>query len=542
MNIVLIQPPIEDFYATPVRLQPIGIAYLKAVIKKYFPGVRVILKDFQQGYGRQTIPRPAELKFLKEYYRLAEQSPFSTFYQYYRFGASTEQAVTEIAELNPDLVGISLLFTAYAPQALELAKAIKNRLDVPVLLGGSHVSAQPEKLLALPFVDFVVIGEGERPVVRFVEQWLTTKNFNKVPNLGFKNTKTGYIFTETKDNFDINRLPFPDFSDLPANRYRIGKKRLSFLISSRGCPYKCAFCSVHQTFGHAFRLRSVENILAEISLRLARGVQIIDFEDDNLNLDLQRFETLCRALSSEFSDYKVQFMAMNGLSYFRLNERMIELMHRAGFKDLNLSLVSINEALLKQYKRPFDVTKFETVVNRAHALGMNIISYLILGLPGESLESMLQTLIYLARLPVRIGVSPFYLTPGMPVYNQADLPKHPDWVYGRLTSLGATNDDSKRRTIFTLFVMARMINFLKELKFDAPKVSLKDLLENRSGFSGRLSIGFEILHRLLVQERYFIFDGRDFHVQPAFQVSIFKKFLTETQFVKRLDGGDIVCH
>ncbi|WP_457565939.1 B12-binding domain-containing radical SAM protein [Caldithrix abyssi] len=539
MRIVFIQPPIEDFYSTPIRLQPIGLAYLSGVLKKHFPEVDVIVKDFQQGWGKRSIPLPDALRFLKDYYRFPDRSPFSTFYHYYRFGASEEQVLKEVGALNPDLIGISMLFTAYAPQALQLARILKKSLNVPILLGGSDVSARANELLALPFVDFVIRGEGERPVVRFVEEWLGKRRFDKVPNLGFKTAHEKLVFNDLQENFAIDELPFPDFAGLNLEHYRLGRRKLSFLISSRGCPYRCAFCSVHQTFGHRLRLRSVENILQEMELRLAAGVRAFDFEDDNLTLDQRRFKTLCKEIIKNYAAYDLKLLAMNGLAYFKLDDQTLELMKDAGFGELNISLVSLNQPVLKQLKRPFNLQKFERVVQTAHALGMSVISYQILGLPGESVDSMLQTLIYLSRLPLRIGVSPFYLTPGMPL--EGSLPEHkkPWWVVGRLSSLSATENKARRQRIFTLFVLARMVNFLKELDLSGKSLSLKEILAERKHWQGRDLTGLEILFKLLTEYRFYVFDGNDFRHHPAFDVDLFKKFMEEVKWIKRLDGGTI---
>ena len=107
LKVVLIQPPVQDFYDTDVRLQPIGLCYLKAAVKKHLPDVEVIIKDYHGGCGRRTVPIPNELRYLTEYYPVADKSPFSTFHQYYHFGKPFDEIEAEIAELKPDVVGIS---------------------------------------------------------------------------------------------------------------------------------------------------------------------------------------------------------------------------------------------------------------------------------------------------------------------------------------------------------------------------------------------------------------------------------------------------
>ncbi len=115
MKLVLIQPPIQDFYDTAIRLQPIGLAYLKAAVKKHLPEWEVVIKDFHQGWGRRTIALPKELAYLRDYYPWPDRSPFSLFHHYYHFGASFETMAQEVVQEKPDLVGISSLFSPYYP-------------------------------------------------------------------------------------------------------------------------------------------------------------------------------------------------------------------------------------------------------------------------------------------------------------------------------------------------------------------------------------------------------------------------------------------
>jgi len=538
MHMLLIQPPIEDFYQTGIRLQPVGLAYLKATIKKFFPQVKVTLRDYHLGYGKRTVARPGELAFLNDYYRVPDRSPFSTFHHYYRFGANIETIVRDVARLNPDLVGISSLFTAYLPQALQVAKAIRERLKIPVLLGGSHVSADPLGVLAEPFVDFVIRGEGEKAVTFFIEEWLGKKQWHKVPNLGFKDQAGALRLNPLEPNFAIDELPFPDLSDFDPHAYRLGRDPLSFIISSRSCPYHCQFCSVHQTFGRTFRLRSVENILQELQLRVAQGYRVFDFEDDNFTFDLERIRALNSALRRELPVESVRLMAMNGVAYFRLDAEILSGMFEAGFRDLNLSLVSTNQKLMRQLKRPLHLQRFLDVVEHAFKLGMRVTAYQILGLPGESSESMIETLQFLSALPVVIGVSPFYLTPGMPISSRVKSPL-PAWVAGRLTSLGATSSPEEREIIYTLFIIARIVNFLKSIKITEQKVTLNELLEEKEMWKGRDAIGREILMRLIKGKGMFGFDGYDFVPLPRFRRDVFGHFHNNVQFIRRMDGGRI---
>ena len=206
----------------------------------------------------------------------------------------------------------------------------------------------------------------------------------------------------------------PDLSDFTPASYTLAGKPLTFMITSRSCPHKCSFCSVHTTFGTDYRRRSLENVLEEIELRYRQGYRVIDFEDDNLTYYKPTFKELCRRLIARFPNREMEFVAMNGISYLSLDDELLGLMRQAGFSHLNLALVSSDKTVRETTKRPHTLEAYLRVVHKAAALGFKIVSYQILGLPNESLDSMIQTLAFNARLPVLLGASPFYQTPTRP--------------------------------------------------------------------------------------------------------------------------------
>ncbi len=459
MKVLLIQPPVRDFYDTDVRLQPIGLCYLKAAVNKHLPEVEVIIKDFHAGRGRKTVKIPQELQYLTDYYPVADKSPFSTFHQYYHFGRPFDEIETEIAAIQPDVVGISSLFTPYYREALEVAQRVKRRLNIPVVVGGSHASAVPASLLASPHVDFVIRGEGEKPFVEFLKYLNGERSIEAVPNLAYKRIGE-FVLNPIEDNFPIDDLPFPDLNDFTPDNYRYATKTMTFMITSRSCPHKCSFCSVHTTFGTSYRRRSLENVLEEIEVRYRQGYRVIDFEDDNLTYYKNTFKELCRRLIARFPNREMEFVAMNGISYLSLDDELLELMSAAGFSHLNLALVSSDKAVRETTKRPHTLQSYLKVVHKAHQLGFRIVSYQILGLPNESLESMIQTLAFNARLPVLLGASPFYRTPASPIARGLELSER-DYIRARLTAMAVETDGFRREDLYTLFATTRIINFLK---------------------------------------------------------------------------------
>jgi radical SAM superfamily enzyme YgiQ (UPF0313 family) len=510
VKLLLVQPPIEDFYDTEVRLQPIGLAYLAGAVRRDLPEVDVEIVDFHRGWGRRTLPLPKELSYLREYYPCPDESPFSTFHQYYRFGAADVDMVRVLKEKRPDVVGISSLFTPYYREALAVARLAKEHTGALVVMGGSHVSADPESVLKEPAVDFVVTGEGEAALVEL----LRAMNAGSIAPRWFNRDESS----------DGEEIPIPDLSSLAKDSYLLRGRPMTFLVTSRSCPHRCSFCSVHATFGFRYRRVSVARVLEEMRLRYREGYRVFDFEDDNLTYYQDEMMELCRGIQSEFPAGDIELVAMNGISYLSLDEELLRLMKAAGFTRLNLALVSSDTSVLETTKRPHTVAKYLEVVEAAHRLGFAITSYQILGLPFESLSSMVQTLVFSARLPVLLGASPFYLTPGSPIQRRLGVElTERDYVRARLTAMAMEGADFTRDDVYTLFVITRILNFLKSRDESSPR--------------GRL--GRELLEELLTSGVLWAAHGNERRPLTRFRPDLFFELWRQLGYVTDLEGDRI---
>ena len=537
MKLLLIQPPIQDFYHTPVRLMPLGLGYLKAAVRKLLPGVEVVVKDFHQGWGSRVLAWPAEWDYLKSYYGRLDQSPFSTFHHYRHFGAPFETLARETAREKPDLVGISSLFTPYHREVWQCAAAIKEVLKVPVLLGGSQVSAAPEMMLDNPAVDWIIRGEGERPLVELLKCLQRGQDLSRVPNLGFKVDGKRH-FNPLEENFSLDEIPHPDLSDLPPGRYTLGQRPLCFLIASRGCPHRCSFCSVHLTFGPRYRRRPVEDIAREIDRRYREGYRVFDFEDDNLTYDRKETLALCQHLKSTYLPGEIQCLAMNGISFHSLDPELLRHLRQAHFTHLNLSLVS-QEARTRT-GRPHGLPHYLEVVLEAHRLGFQLVSYQILGLPGEPLTSMVETLRLAARLPVLIGASPFYLIPGTPLANRFPLPGEADLFRARLTGLTVFSKVVSREDLYTLLVASRIINFFKGLRFPEPRLKLEGALDFAREKGERAALGVELFQRLVKEKKLYAATREGYKPLDRFRVPLFLELWEHLGEIQTQEGKKII--
>jgi radical SAM superfamily enzyme YgiQ (UPF0313 family) len=535
VKIVLIQPPFEDFYQTDVRMQPLGLAYLKSALLRHLPELKIKIFDFRHGWPRKTIALPAELRHVRRYFALDDKSPFSTFFHYYRFGPEPEDIAEKIRPLHPDLVGISVHFSAYFREAFQLARVLKQQLGVPIVAGGAHASAVPEHILDEPAFDFVVVGEGERPLVELAKALRRGTSLETVPNLVYR--KDGEVFcTGIGENFGLEELGIPDLSDFPLERYSYRGRPMCFLLASRGCPHRCAFCSIHGVFG-GYRWRHPDSVLEEIRLRVQQGYRVIDFEDDNLTAYRDAMEYICRKIGQEAWCGEIEFLAMNGFTYWSLDEELLQWMRRAGFRKMDLSLVSCHADLMKRLRRPHHPDLLERVVRAAQRLGFVQTVYVILGLPGDTVSAMLDSMAFLVRMPVQIGASIFYRVPGMPLARN-ELFREEDFVCARSTAF-RTDAECSAQDLFTLLVSARIFNFLKRLPINHGTVSLTEALDVAAALGGRWAIGAEILRKWKSTGKLYACTGCGWKERTAFRMEVFQELLAKCRSVVTLTGKEI---
>jgi anaerobic magnesium-protoporphyrin IX monomethyl ester cyclase len=471
MKILLIQPPIRDFYQTSIRTQPIGLAYLAASLKNN--GHEVEILDCQTG-TKKSIPVPADLFYLKDFYPFDDRSPFKLYSGYYHFGMGSGEIGQKIRDSRADVFGICSSFTPYHGEALEIARIIKewDRRKV-VVMGGAHVSCDPEGVLRSPFVDYVVLGEGEVRFPLLLEQIAKgrAKNIEKIDGIGYRKIGTtrnrdGEIRNTPLQNFiqDLDSLPHPARELLDLDRYRLRKKRSTMIITSRGCPHGCAYCSGHLVMGTSFRTRTPEAILKEMmECQKQYGIEVFDIEDDNFTFDQRRAKRLMNLIIEAFAEGKIELSAMNGISFASLDGELLKLMKKAGFHTINLSYVSTDPSTKERMRRPKPTTEFDRILEEAEKIGLHAIAYAILGMPGQTIEEMVDTLIYLMGEKVLIGPSIYYPTPGTSLfercYREGILPSHP--VQWRSSAFPIETKEFNRLDLLTLFRLARVINFIK---------------------------------------------------------------------------------
>ena len=481
MKILLIQPPIRDFYQTAIRTQPIGLAYLAASLEKQ--GFEVEILDCQVTDQKKMLPVPERFSRITEFYPRGDLSPFRLFSSYHLFGLTGEEIKERIRQSSADVIGISSQFTPYCEEAFSIASLVKSvNGETPVIMGGAHVSAAPADVLRHPAVDYIVTGEGDETFPLLLQDIKKGLQPEHLDGVGYR--VHGKVHINPKRFFisDIDALAFPARHLLDFSRYTLQGRPYTVIITSRGCPQACTYCSVSQVMGKAFRTRSAAAVIEEIKhCREKYGISLFDIEDDNFTLDQRRAMQLLNLMIEEFGEDGLQLFAMNGLSIFSLNKELLEMMKRAGFCHLDLSLGSISRHASTQINRPHDPEKTALVLSHAAAYRLPTTTYILYGIPGHRLEDMVQSLHYLMGQKTLIGPSIFYPTPGTAVY--ADLYGNgcaPDFTALRSSLFPVETEQFSRVDLVTLLRLSRWVNFVKQVllpELEREEISLPELKE-----------------------------------------------------------------
>jgi len=437
MKILLIQPPFEDFYATPIRLYPLGILYAASVLEG--AGCEVAVLDCLWPLAKHQRPVPDEMGYLRPY---LDHPLF--FKGYYRFGLSEKDIIQRIKDFRPDFIGISSQFTAYFQSVAELARVIKREYELPIFVGGHHATAFPAEIRQKSAeIDFILQGPAEQSLPGFLAQQ------------GIATGPAAPDWSEVQPSREL----------LAGGHYRIGRKNYMSLIASRGCPFRCDFCSVGRMFGRKITYRSLENVLADMRLGYLRDdVRIFNFEDDNLSFDRAWFSEFLGAVAADPILRGAELTAMNGLCSQTLDEKVLAPMWEAGFRNLNLSLVTLDPEVKAGYHRLAENKDFEALIRAAKKLGFFVTVYVIIGLPGQSAEEIRESMDYLWRLGVLVGPSVFYIPPASPLFVRLEIDPsvRNAWGLYRSSAFAVETAALSRRQLIDLFLYARQKNL--ELK------------------------------------------------------------------------------
>ncbi len=313
---------------------------------------------------------------------------------------TSERAIKEIEKYNPTLIGLSA-FTTKMTSAGKILKLIKERMpNVKTVIGGHHASAIPERTLREESVDFVIKGEGFKPIVRLLE---AIKNNGKLDIDGVWYLKNDFVIRTDNGQADVvndlDKLPFAAWDLLPMNKYRahhwqtwgdnFDTSGFAIIHSSLGCPYSCDYCSVNVVYGRHFtRYRSADKVVTEMKLLVENyGVRYIEIIDDTFTLNSHRTEELCKKIIAQNLKLSMWCFARTD----RVNPHLMELMKRAGIEWVFMGFEAGSDQVLKGVHKGQTIEQIRNAVDVVHEAGINIGGNFIFGLPHDTQDTMKQT-------------------------------------------------------------------------------------------------------------------------------------------------------
>lgn len=296
-----------------------------------------------------------------------------------------DDAEGRVAELvkgmrPPYLFGFSVL-TAALKSAVEMSKRLKERYpDSIVCFGGIHPTAAADEVLSFPQVDVVIRGEGEYSLMELSRCVREGRDYRHIRNLSYRDGGRT-VHNECAPLIeDLDALP-----PFPYHRFREPQYDLGFIISSRGCPYGCIFCSNRVTTGRKYRIRSAESIIREIEmLSQVYGKRQILFLDDNLLVDRGRIKRLLQLVRQRGFDkgitYSFQARGDN------VDRELLQELYASGFRSVFFGLETSSERIMQIIQKGESVAQCAAAVRTAREIGFHVSATFIFALPGESHE------------------------------------------------------------------------------------------------------------------------------------------------------------
>lgn len=315
-----------------------------------------------------------------------------------KIGLFDEDIRAIISDFAPDMVCVNNQFSKQYKNAHRIYGIVKSvNKSILTQAGGAHPTVMPEFCLEDPNLDFVVLGEGELVVERLIKALDNDPvNLTGIDGLGYK--KDGNIIINKKTSYieDLDSIPFPAYHLMRLENYfgldrSHGKrhhKKFSPIVTSRGCPAKCTFCTAYKVWGRRYRYRSPENVIEEMRLLKEKyGIEEILIEDDNFTANPRRAEKICDLMIQNNFDFK--WDTPNGVAAFALNDNLIQKMQKAGCYKINIAVESGNQDTLKNIiKKPLDLSKVEHIVEFCRKIDLDFGIFLILGMPDDTLDAM----------------------------------------------------------------------------------------------------------------------------------------------------------
>ncbi|MFC1620704.1 B12-binding domain-containing radical SAM protein [Candidatus Omnitrophota bacterium] len=441
MKVILVRPNYKSHIITP----PLGIGYLASYLEKHRIEIKIIdgLRD-----------------------RL-----------------NNKEILKIILDEKPDIVGISSL-TAFYNETVDLCKGIKDH-SIRCVIGGVHPTFLPYSTLLDTRADFVICGEAEIAFLKLIQNNFKNDGIPGVYSMGDLKSDDDVI-VKAEVIQDLDKIPFPDWTQISPKLYSrapygaiVKNFPIGSMITTRGCPYECIFCASPGFCDRKIRFRSPENVVEEIKhLVKDFGVKEIQFVDDNITFKRTHIEQICNLIIQ--NKLKISWSLPSGVRADKIDKELVKLMVKSGCYYFSMGIESASPAILNNLKKHTTLETINKAIEIADKEGISCQGFFIFGLPGETRETIEETIDFARRS--RLSRAQFVILdilPGSelwcrlkgsfkPDWNKNSY-KEPEWIPEGLTREELMKAQAKafRVFYFRFSIILKLVKFvrLRQIKF-----------------------------------------------------------------------------
>ncbi len=342
-----------------------------------------------------------------------------------KYSEKENRIISCINDYKPDLIGISLYSNIFT-EGIKIVNFIKKNFSIPIVAGGPHVSCTKEDFLKSAPADYAITKEGERPLYNLIKNLFIDNKNNKENQMNtlyntqgiiFRNNNGEFIINENRELIeDIDTIPYPDYFSCGIKTY-LGyhSKTYCRIITSRGCPYACSYCAVSICTGRKFRMRKTKNVVDEMQYWFERGFKHFSISDGSFNEDLPRAKEICAEILNR--KLKINFYFYEGIRADKIDGELVNLFKKAGCAFIVYGMESGNELILKSTGKGLTKEALLNAVKLTNKAGIACAVNFILGLPGETYQTAMDTINFAKSLKCSyVNIYSFVPVPGTKAY------------------------------------------------------------------------------------------------------------------------------
>ena len=307
-----------------------------------------------------------------------------------------KQIKEKIKENAPDAIGLTTM-TFTLIDVLNIVKIAKKiNPEIKTILGGPHIDIYPEETINQPGVDYLVLGEGEKPLKGLLDNINSLNNLRQVKGVVFKDNNKIVNTGRAELNQDLDSLPFPARRLTPYQKYSSVLSKVSpvtTMFTSRGCPYKCLFCD-RPHLGKFFRARSAKNVVDEMEECQKMGIKEILIYDDTFTVKRQRVIDIC--LEIQKRNLKIDWDVRARVD--TVDKELLEIMKDSGCQRIHYGVEAGTQKILNVLRKGITLEQVEKAFKLSRKIGLETLAYFMIGSPTETKEDILETIKFAKKI------------------------------------------------------------------------------------------------------------------------------------------------